>query len=744
MKLILQHDERDCGAACFAMISDHYGYSQSLNHFREMTSTSQDGTSAYYIKKAAEGLGLSSDVLSGSIKELSDSIRINEIRLPFIAQIITEDNYCHFIVVSSFSEDKIGIFDPANGKKIVTIEEFADSWTGNIINIVPTASFKKGKVKKKGLSAYYRLLKGQIREFFLIIILSLIISGIGIGAAFAFQLIIDHSSEIAIDGSDETADHHDHHKHEIEYLTDSKTLNNILEKASDYFESLTIDSISSIFLSLIILYAIAAMIQYIRSRLIITMSQKIDLGISIPYFDKIMDLPVSSIQKRRTGDYMSRYSDSTAIRNVISTATITLIIDTIMAIGCSMILYFQNHELFTIVAIIMLLYTLIVLGNRKRIKKANNRFMEQSAYVQSSMKENIDAAETIKALNAEEQTKKNMNSAFGAYIEAAVRKSRITMTQDSIVAGIETIGISVILWKGFYLVAQGNMTLGSLITFYALLGYLITPVKNLIDVQPALQSGIVSAERLNDIMEMKSEESSGENMELLDPINSWEMKDISFHYGLQDNLLDNINIKFNKGEHIAIIGKSGCGKTTLAKLFTEMYEPETGHIYADGTDIRSYSVKSLRNTVQYVSGTPNLFSGTLKDNILFGNTDCSEQDISTICKITGVDTLINSFPGGESFMIEEGGSNLSTGQKQRIAITRALLKHPQMLILDEASSNLDSETEIGLFNKIKELSPDMILLVISHRTSAIKGFDRIIEIKDGKADEIINHPSSEY
>ena len=730
MKTILQHDERDCGAACLAMVANHYGYSQSLNVFRELTATDKDGTSVYGIIQAAKQIGLLSEALFGNMEDLLIGIGNSEIRLPFIAHIITDDNYYHYIVVSEINNGEVRVFDPAKGKYSLNQDAFNKLWTGNIVSFRPSDVFKKRNKTKSGLLGFFSLLKGQSKNIIAIILLSVIISTIGIMGAFVFQLIIDHSSEIA--GSAVSGSHqHEEHVHDIEYLSDNEFLNDFLEGITDSFENLNAESITTIFICMIALYALAATIQYIRGRLIISLSKKIDLKLTLPYFFRIIDLPLSTISRRKTGDYLSRYSDASAIRNAISTATLTLILDTLMAIGCGIILYCQNQVLFLISAIIVLTYAGIIMVNKKRITESNRKFMEQNAFVQAYMKESIDGIETVKSVNAEFQVKKTMRTKFDSFLNSAINKSRIVVSQDALVTGIETIGIAVILWKGFSMVITGQSSLGSLITFYILLGYFITPIKNLIELQPVMQSAVVAAERINDILEAPIENKDTDKDSCVDSIKKWSVSNLNFRYGNSDLLLKDISFSFGQGEKIAIVGKSGSGKTTLAKLFSRLYPPEKGVILMDGIPQEKYSTEAIRNMVAYVSNNTSLFSGTINANLMLGNPNASEKDIRRICETTGIDQMVESLPCGYEFVIEECGANLSSGQKQRIAIVRALLRKPKLLIFDEATSNIDTEAEVKLLNAISVLYPEMVIMVISHKTSIIKDFDRIVVMEDG-------------
>lgn len=730
MKTILQHDEKDCGAACLAMIAKHYGYRQSINVFRNMTNTDQEGTSMHEIMQAAERLGFNADGLQGSFEDLILAVEQNDVHFPFIAHTITSEGYYHFVVVSGLTKEIIDVLDPAKGKVHMTFGDFSRIWTGNIIELIPNNSFKKQKRNKTNRLGLHSLLKGQMKKFTVIVIISMIISLIGIMGAFAFQIVIDNSNEIMEEHTMEEGSHH--HEHDIEFLTRSEFLNTFLERITQSITHLDSSDITKIFVCLIGLYILATVIQYIRARLIISMSKVIDMRLIIPYFNQIMGMPLSTIQKRNTGDYLSRYNDASIIRNAISSASITMLIDTTLALGCGIIMIFLSPQLAIITSSVLLLYIFVVVMNVRKIKISNRYFMENSAIVQSFLKENIDGIESIKAINAEDKVKNNMRLKFDTYLKSAIKRSRIVMGQDTIASGIEIIGITVLLWVGFLLVIQGKLTLGTLITFYVLLGYIITPIKNLIEILPTIQSAYIAGDRLNDILEASVEESEGEDLLSVETIDDWKAIDISFHYGKQDFLLKDAGFSFKKGDKVALVGKSGSGKTTMAKLFVRLLEPETGSICVNGVPLTRYSKQSVRETVAYVSGDSSLYSGTILENLKMANSDCSEDEIKEIIEKTKLSKLIDNLPGGLQFYIEQGGLNLSKGQRQRIAILRALIKNPKLLVLDEATSNMEEETERELIDSIMSYFRDITIIMVTHNLSSIEDYDRIFVLENGK------------
>lgn len=731
MKTTIQHDQRDCGAACLHMIARHYGFSQPITKFRELTKTDKNGASVYGLIDAAKAIGLKARAMSGTVEELIGEVEQGNVKFPFVAHTITEYNIQHFVVISGYKSGCFLVNDPSKGKIKIRTDEFSKIWTGYIVTFELTDDFKKQKAPSSGLFRFFKLLMGQHRKVALAIILSVVISIIGIAGAFVFHTVIDNCPEIQksnIELSDEECGDHVHNETEHDYIDDSLSI----------FGDIDQYSLTVIFTALICMYLFASVIQYIRGRLIITISKNIDLNLTLPYFFRIIDMPVSSVEQRQTGDYLSRFSDAVKIRDAISTATLALVLDALMAIGCGVILFLQNRTLFLISFIVIAVYALVVMFYRRSLSNANRDYMEANAIVQSYLKESVDGIATVKAATAEDTVKNNFSTKFNKFIDAIVKKSRIGTSLDTIVTAVQSIGVAVILWFGFSMVLKGSLPLGSLITFYALLGYFIEPVKNLISLQPTMQTASIAAERLTDILDA-SVESDITGKEDLPSIREWKAENVSFRYGNGELTLENVSLSVKSGERVAIVGESGCGKTTLAKLFLRFGDPENGAISADGKSLTEFMPAGIRKNIAYVDQNTFLFSGTIRENLLIGNSDAGEETLIDVCTSAGIYTFIQKLPFGFDTIIEENGANLSGGQKQRIAIARALLKKPKLLILDEATSNLDTVTEAAVKETICSLTPEMACIIIAHRLSTIKNCDRIYVMHEGHIVESGTH-----
>ncbi len=298
-----------------------------------------------------------------------------------------------------------------------------------------------------------------------------------------------------------------------------------------------------------------------------------------------------------------------------------------------------------------------------------------------------------------------------------------------------------ILWAGAYKVIQGEMTVGQLLVFNSLLAYFVDPVKNLIDLQPMMQTAIVASDRLGEILDLELEKNKDEgrkvNLSSLKGI--IQFKNVDFRYGTRELVLKNINLTIYQGEKIALVGESGSGKTTLAKLLMKFYNNEKGDILINEYNIKDINMEKLREKIAYISQDVFMFSGTIKENLCLGNKSIAFEEMIQAAKLSSAHEFINNLPLRYNTLLEENATNLSGGQKQRLAIARALLKKPDILIMDEATSNLDSITEKAIEKTITELNQDTTTIIIAHRLSTIMRCDKIYVMDHGQIVETGSH-----
>lgn len=553
-------------------------------------------------------------------------------------------------------------------------------------------------------------------------------SCIGIVGSLAFELVIDN----VVSASSDVTEQNDSYSgvHADAYSDDTSLVSSPHQEG--FPDILSVHPLQTIFGSLIFLYLVMGIVHFLRGILLSKVSKSVDIKIVESCYFHIMDATVDSVSSRRTGEYLSRLSDASLIRQAISTATITFMLDTLMVLGCGWILFNISKEMFLVSLIVIILYALIFCAYCSPLERNNRHLMESNAIFQSYVKESIDGNETIKALNISEHSKETASEKFSQFVGSTMRYNVLSFSLDALSGAVEAIGIAVILWIGFYSVRANIITIGKLITFYSLLSNFIEPIKNIINLQPTIQAAVIAAERINDVLDLDIEDSASSSTTALKTIDHLEVKNVSFRYGNGQLVLENVALSIKKGEKIAIVGQSGCGKSTLAKLFLRFHLPESGYIQINGTNIDCFDLSSLRNSIAYISQNPFFFADTIRNNLTNGNKEISDEQIEAVCKMCFANQFIEALPLGYETVLSENGENLSNGQRQKIALARALLTNPQLLILDEATCNLDSVSEKKINAMLSNNFSNMACIFITHRLSTLEGCSKIYVMESGK------------
>ncbi len=686
---IKQHDYKDCGCACLATICKTHGLRYPISKIREVSGTDKKGTSALGIIKAAEQLEFSAK----GVKANKPEDIFSGIPLPAIAHVVIDKTLLHYVVIHKISEKEIIVADPAKGIVKYTPTEFFNIWTGVLIIMTPTVKFQKGNELNGVFSRFFDLIKPQKSLLVNIFLASIIITIFGILGSFYFKLLIDDIVP-----------------------------NNLTR-------SLHIFSIGFMLLTMF-----KVITEAFRTQLLIHLGQKLDIPLMLGYYDHVVNLPMNFFGTREVGEIISRFNDASNIRDAISGVTLTMMIDVFMVVIGGGILYSQSPLLFSITLVPLILYAIIVFIFKNNIEKVNRETMESNAKLTSYLVQSLNGIETIKAFNAEREVNLETEKRFIKLIKNVFRNGYINNFQGSLKSLVKGIFAIAILWIGTTQVLSGKISFGELITFNALLVYFLDPIENIISLQPTVQTAVVAAERLSEILDLDLEKSANESKKI-DPETlkgEIEFKNLDFRYGTRGLILKNINLKIKQGERIALVGESGSGKTTLAKLLMNFYQCEKGELTINGYNIKDINVESLRDKIAYISQETFLFNGTIIENLSLGNPYLTYEEIIEACKKAQIHDFINELPLRYNTLVEENGANFSGGQKQRLSIARAILLKPEILIMDEATSNLDSITEKAIENTIHDFSKDITTILIAHRLSTIMRCDTIYIIEKGE------------
>lgn len=706
MKGITQHDMRDCGVACLATISNFYGLKIPLVRVREIAQVDKNGVSIYGLTMAANQLGFHTDALTGNLSELMNAIENREISYPFIAHVIMDQALEHYIVVKKILKKKIYIFDPAKGNITLTIDSFLSIWSGNMINIVPNDNFKPINMQKGYFSKYKSFFLQEGKVFTIIVLISMFMAAISIAGASLYQLIIDNY-----------------------ILNDRKS-----EKFHNFLDIFKIFSqnIDKLFLTVLLFYMFQAILYIIRGVLISKASNRIDGSFIKTFYNHLLRLPFSFFQDRDTGEIMSRFQDISNIRNIISEVGLTVAVDSIMLIVGILILINISLKMFVIISIMITFYIITVFIYKRPIKNINNEVMESHSKLNAISIEIISGMEAVKSFAGEKKVNQKLREKYTHFLSKSLRENTIQVSLSGLLFFIESVGALLSLWIGVKLVLNGQLSLGALISFETLMSFFTSPIKNLINLQPDLQRAFVSADRLNDVLEMKTEDVNFQEDKSCKIANSMiNFSSVCFGYGYRETFLNNVNLMIHPGEKITLIGQSGSGKSTLGKLIAGFYLPVSGKILIGNVKLNEIPIEKIRKEIVYVPQDTIVFHSSIKENILYGVTDEIDQNyLDKIIHACMLNELIEKSFLGINGMISENGRNLSGGQRQIIALVRAMLMKPSILILDESTNQMDEKTQSRVLNNIFEICNDIICIHITHNVALAKYTDRLINIEE--------------
>ncbi|WP_430981536.1 peptidase domain-containing ABC transporter [Bacillus thuringiensis] len=694
---VKQQDLKDCGPACLTMISRYYGMNMPISKIREVAGTDLQGTNIKGLIEAGERLGFEvKGVKATNLEALFD------IPLPAIAHVVVNGGFLHYVVIHKIKKNKIYVADPDKDYIVYSLEEFGQMWTGVLVLMTPGKDFKKGDKSQPIIYKFLFLLKEQKNLLVPLFFASIFFNIFGLLGAFYFKFLID-----------------------------------------DIVTNQLLQTLHIVSVGIIILYVFKVLLSYFRTHLILYLSRRIDIQLMLGYYRHVIGLPMNFFETRKVGEIISRFMDASKIRDALSTITVTLMIDTLMVTLGAILLYMHSSILFGVTILLVPFYIGIIFTFHKPYQSINREEMESNAKLNSYLVESLNGIATIKSYNAEKEVFFQTESRFVNLLRHVFRRGMLSNLQSSIKMGLELIGGTIIIWVGAVQVLKGNMTIGELITYNALLAYFLNPIENLISIQPTMQSALVAGERLNEILDLDQEKSETEDNKVSPKQLSGKIKfsGVSFRYGTRMNVLNNISFSIEPGSQVAFVGESGSGKTTISKLLMHYHSPQQGEIYYDDFHIKEINRNALRDRIAYVSQESFFFSASIYENLCFGlEQQVTLEEIIQVCKLAAVHDFVSELPLRYETLLEENASNLSGGQRQRLAIARAILKKPNILILDEATSNLDSTTEKHITDMLKELGVQGVtVIMIAHRLSTIQHANQIFVMAKGNIIERGSH-----
>lgn len=500
-----------------------------------------------------------------------------------------------------------------------------------------------------------------------------------------------------------------------------------------------------VFVYALLIFAVAlggGGILFAQRRIINGVARRIEYHLRSDFFTHLQKLSAAYYNNVGTGDLMARAtSDMNAVRMVLSNA-IMFAADGIVFFVMALIIMLHIDVTLTLLAVLPYpILALLIRELGKRIYTSYERIQEAYSAMNTKVQENLSGVRVVKAYTLEQNEIEKFRQLNQEFVDRNRAQIRLITVFFPLFRFLPGIGRVVLLWLGGTLVVAGKISFGDYVSFLAYLILLVRPMIRLGFVVNAFERGAASMERISRILDQQPEIGDHENVRCdIETIRGdIEFRNLNFAYPDGTLVLKNLNLKINRGKTVAVVGHTGCGKTTLVNLIPRIYEADRGMIFIDGVDVQDIPVQVLRSNIGFVEQEPFLFSGTLRNNIAYGVESASEAEVQRVVHTTDLQGQIEEFPDGLDTYLGERGITISGGQRQRAALARAITIHPRILILDSAFANVDTHTEDTILNRLNEVMADRTTIIISHRISTVKSADLIVVMKDGEIVERGTH-----
>lgn len=682
--VLLQSEAAECGLACLAMTAAFHGLSIDLPSLRRRFSVSTQGMTLAQLMQCATRLELLGRPLRVELEAL------DQLKLPAILHW----DFNHFVVLTNVSGRGLVLHDPARGKVEMTHAEASRHFTGVALELTPAQQFTPGIQKQKvSLRQLLGHLQGLGSTIGQILLLALVLE--------LFALLLPWFAQLVLDDAVVAGDR---------------------------------DLLAVLGLGFIVLVLFKSGAEALRSWIVMVLSTTANLQLLSNLFRQMLRLPYRFFEKRHLGDVVSRFESMNQIQRTLTGSFLEAFIDGLMAISTLIMILIYSRTLAFVVIVAALLYLLLRLGLFLPLRLAAEDKIQRAARQQSHLLETVRGIQTLKLFNREQQRQMQHQNLAVDHFNADVRMQKLHILYrlgNTLVFSGEHI---LVIWLGALLILDQQFSVGMMFAFLAYKDLFTSRIIALIEKGIEFKMLGLHLERVGEIALHEPEAAT---MDMPDSNDSsisasLQIRDLTYAWGdHQTPVLQSLNLDIAEGESVAIVGASGCGKTTLAKLLLGLLQPDSGSIQIGGCDLRRFGIARYRQLVRSVLQEDNLFAGSIADNICFFDADTSMERIQACAQLACVHADIAAMPMGYNTLIGDMGGALSGGQKQRILLARALYKQPRILILDEATSHLDVQREKQVNDAIRNLN--LTRIIIAHRPETIASADRVILLQQGKA-----------
>ncbi len=675
---VRQRDNTDCGAACLAYIGMTYGATYPVATIRNWARTNANGTSVYGLIKAAGRMCFHAQA-SRCEKELS-----TDLKFPLIAHVKLTNGVGHFLVVCNKSGNKFKVMDPALGEvRKMTADNFYQWWSGVIIQLSPNDKFQQVS-KPSSLNRIFGLILSHRQLLIAAIICSIVFAIVGLGISVYLQQMVD-----------------------------------VVWEQGD------MQLLQALSLAMICAIVLLFLTGLVKGQLVLKMSQNIDRQLIGGYFRHVIALPISFHSRMQKGEILSRVNDAVRINRLINEVCVDTLVDILTIAFAMAFMFMYNMKLASMIALFLPLFIVLCylydLINRRWHRKA----VEADAALDSSFVEALQNIASIKMLNAASFASKRLEEKFSRLLSVTLSYGR---RQIYFAMGADLLSRLVILctlWMGCIFVIDGDMSRGSLVSFFSLVTFFTSPAMALMHVGRTIRESLIAAERFYEITDLETE--PGKNLpEPFVITGDIEFRNVSFTYDDGLFVFRNLDLKIPYGKITGIKGANGCGKSTLVALLLRMYEPDEGEIFIGEKNIRQIPLEVLRSHISVVPQSIEIFNASIRQNICLAE-EASEQKLDSVITRCGLREFIEQLPDGYGTLLSEQGGICSGGQRQKIGIARALYRGSPILVMDEATASCDEDSERKIMQTIECCKKkENTVIIISHSDNALKICDNIV------------------
>lgn len=686
---MLQMTMADCGAACLSMILCYWGAQISLARCRKLIGGGRDGVNALMITRAARSLGLE----VAAYRLAPDNLLA--VTLPAIAH--WEEN--HFVVVESCNARHVVVVDPAVGRCRLSLAEWRAGFSGVVLACTPTDAFSQSCLAKHDLVARSPMrvfarrlwhLPGIPAVLVQIVLASLLLQVLGLALPLFTRLVVDRVLPTG--------------------LTDQMTL---------------------LGTGMLLFVLAQATMGYVREVLAVRLQVRLDAHLMIGFFTHLLALPYHFFQERTSGDLLMRLESTTTLRETLTGRLISSMLDGVLVVGYLVLLIVIAPGFGALVLLVALLQTVLLLGTSRSMHRLSQRTLSAHTREESYLVEVLHGITTVKASGADAHVLNQWAERFFASLHLSLRRSQLAILVETSLTTLHLLIPLVLLWAGTLAVVQGTMSAGTMLGLTLLAAACLSPLSALISGVQQLQMVRAQLERLLDVLHAEQEQP--------DPLHTPRPSALQghievrgVHFGYTPHvpfLLRDISFTAAPGQKVAIVGRTGSGKTTLARLLLGLYPPTRGEILYDGVPLHHLEYRWLRQQIGVVPQEIWLFEGSIRENITFYATGVPLVQVEAAAKVAALHDEVIALPMGYETRVSEGGSGLAEGMRQRIALARVLVHRPSLVLLDEATSHLDTLTEQQIDSQLQHLGCTRI--VITHRLSSVRNADMILVLHDG-------------